>query len=384
MSAEAITLALTNALNEIKIVCPEVTNTFIFRENGEIIAQDLDTDQDSIENALESFKALSKKADVIGEIDSVTINGENARTQITRFQDFYITNVASNGADEKTVTNLTHVMITSMLKLLPEITPSKITPPETTPDLKPETLLSPGPHLPDIQAHEFTVENLGFRAFLKDPDVAFIDSALISEWMETFGNMHITQVKIQAPDTGKSLVCAFKPFLESKYDGKGIIQLSEKTQLALNLHRGAHILIEPLTESENTSQSLVETNQPSKETPKSPHQDFIRRYEAYAPDPPVSQFMVENLKSFGGFIGSTEFARIDSAVIARWKELFGDKQIDQITIEEVATGRKLCCKFKSAKGSDLEGKGIIQLPDKVQQALQTKKGALVIVKPMVE
>ena len=36
------------------------------------------------------------------------------------------------------------------------------------------------------------------------------------------------------------------------------------------------------------------------------------------------------------------------------------------------------------KGSDLEGKGAIQLPDKIQQALQIQKGALVVVRPVVE
>ena len=49
MSTEACTLALRNALNEIKNVCPEITNTFIFRENGEIVAEDQDTTQEAID-----------------------------------------------------------------------------------------------------------------------------------------------------------------------------------------------------------------------------------------------------------------------------------------------------------------------------------------------
>ena len=42
------------------------------------------------------------------------------------------------------------------------------------------------------------------------------------------------------------------------------------------------------------------------------------------------------------------------------------------------------CKFKPLKDQKLEGKGIIQMPEKAQLTLQTKKGALVMVKPVIE
>ena len=85
-----------------------------------------------------------------------------------------------------------------------------------------------------------------------------------------------------------------------------------------------------------------------------------------------------------GFLGNNDFARVDNGIIGQWKELFGEREIEQITVEETVTGRKLTCRFKPIKGADLEGKGVIQLPEKIQQALQTKKGALVVVKPLVE
>jgi hypothetical protein len=94
--------------------------------------------------------------------------------------------------------------------------------------------------------------------------------------------------------------------------------------------------------------------------------------------------MVENLKGIGGLLGSPDGARVDTGIIARWSELFGGKEIKEITIEETVLGKKIQCRFQAIKDSHLDGKGVIQLPDKLQQALSTKKGALVMVKPVVK
>ena len=38
MSTEACNLALKNTINEIKNVCPDISNILVFRETGEILA----------------------------------------------------------------------------------------------------------------------------------------------------------------------------------------------------------------------------------------------------------------------------------------------------------------------------------------------------------
>jgi predicted regulator of Ras-like GTPase activity (Roadblock/LC7/MglB family) len=107
--------------------------------------------------------------------------------------------------------------------------------------------------------------------------------------------------------------------------------------------------------------------------------------EPYLPQAPVSQFMVENLPGgFGNLLGSTDAVRVNSAVIAQWKSLYGDKKIEEVQVEEARTGKRLRCKFKPIKDQKYEGKGIIQIPEKMQASLQTKKGALVMVKPIIE
>ncbi|MCW4010617.1 MAG: hypothetical protein NWF05_08360 [Candidatus Bathyarchaeota archaeon] len=102
------------------------------------------------------------------------------------------------------------------------------------------------------------------------------------------------------------------------------------------------------------------------------------------PDVPVSQFMVENLSGFKMLMGSQDAVRVESGVIARWSKLFGDRQIVEVAVEETRTGKRMRCRFKPIKDQKFEGKGVIQLPEKVQAFLQTQKGALVVVKPVIE
>jgi len=75
--------------------------------------------------------------------------------------------------------------------------------------------------------------------------------------------------------------------------------------------------------------------------------------------------------------------RIDNQAILQWKELYGDKEITEVDVETL-NGQTTRCKFKPIKDSKLEGKGIIQVPQKIQLTLQTSQGELVMVKPVVD
>ena len=105
--------------------------------------------------------------------------------------------------------------------------------------------------------------------------------------------------------------------------------------------------------------------------------------EPLLPEPQVTQFMVENLDGLGRLIGAQDTVRIDKDVTSRWANLYGDGVIQEVQLEETSTGKRVRCRFKPLKDSDSEGKGIIQMPEKMQSILQTKKGALVMVKPII-
>jgi predicted regulator of Ras-like GTPase activity (Roadblock/LC7/MglB family) len=102
--------------------------------------------------------------------------------------------------------------------------------------------------------------------------------------------------------------------------------------------------------------------------------------ESTYPEPQANQFMVEDLR---GLFVKADVARIDGDILMQWKEACNGENIEEVEIETF-DGKTTHCKIKPIKDSKSEGKGKIQMPDKVQAALGTKSGELVRVKPVVE
>jgi predicted regulator of Ras-like GTPase activity (Roadblock/LC7/MglB family) len=269
MTTEACISALKSTLVEIKNICPQVSNTFIFRKDRKILAQDESTDEKAISHAIDAFSALNERAKTTGGVEYVTFQGTKNQVIITRINSFYFAAVASREADEKTLRIITRALVPSVLKTVEKIQPALANP-----------------------ATEPAASNNG------------------------------TDEKAGDNDNFETCTPA-------------------ETSVA---------------------------NEP----------------DPFFPEPPVSQCMVENLSGFGNLLGSQDIVRVDSTIIARWKNLYGEKRIEEVQVEETRTGKSMRCKFKPLKDQKLEGKGIIQIPEKAQLALQTKKGALVTVKPIIE
>jgi hypothetical protein len=102
--------------------------------------------------------------------------------------------------------------------------------------------------------------------------------------------------------------------------------------------------------------------------------------EPLLPEPPVTQLIVENL---GGLLVPSDTVRVDQEVIKQWNELYGDDKISEVEVEAL-NGKTTRCKFKQIKKSKDAGKGIIKMPEKIQLTLETQKGELVTLKPIVE
>jgi hypothetical protein len=102
-------------------------------------------------------------------------------------------------------------------------------------------------------------------------------------------------------------------------------------------------------------------------------------FEPALPKTPTNQFMVEKIS---GLLIAADTVRIDGDVVAGWSSLYEGKQFTMITIEAL-DGKKTTCKFKAIKDPK-NAKGIIQMPEKILQTLQTEKGKLVMVKPVIE
>jgi hypothetical protein len=286
MDNEVYTFALKNALNEIRNVCPDITNTFMFRRDGEIIVGDENTSQKTMVHVVNAFDGIFEKADAIGGVECITLEGSNGKVNVSWLNDLYFVTVTSRKADINYVNTVTRVLIPTVLRLLEKICPTPLKSnlplakpkhqpkiPMVTEELeKPEAETEPveetvmeepeetveaetkheletetknEPLLPEPPVNQFIVESLG--GLLVPSDTVRIDSEILSQWEELYEGSKIEEVEIGTFD-GKTIRCKVKTIKDSKYELKGIMQIPEKVQLALEIRKGELVRAKPIVE----------------------------------------------------------------------------------------------------------------------------------------
>ena len=277
MDDEVYSFALKNALDEIRKACPDITNAFMFKEDSEIIVGDENTPEKTMVHVVDAFDGLLEKADAIGGVECITLEGNNGRVNVSRVQDVYLVTVTSKKADMNYVNTITRVLIPTVLRLLEKICPAplKSNPPLTEtkstsripmakrfekpePAMEPaeeienerpkkmvEAETKPEPLLPEPPVNQLIVENLG--GLLVPSDTVRIDSEILSQWESLYEGTKIEEVEVGTFD-GKTVRCKVKTIKDSKYEGKGIIQLPEKVQLALEIKKGELVRAKPIIE----------------------------------------------------------------------------------------------------------------------------------------
>jgi predicted regulator of Ras-like GTPase activity (Roadblock/LC7/MglB family) len=265
--------------------CPDIQNAFIFTETGEILAGDAETPEKVMVRVIDAFDSITERAEAIGGIETITIEGDKGTVTLSRFSENYLITVTSEKADMKYVSTLTRVLISTVLKVLEKLSPTptkKASPtlPENTAEVETETEIEPlevkeepveehaeeaeieepseeaqskpEPAEPtpetlpmEPQATQLIVENLG--GLLVPSDTVRIDSELLSEWENTFDGKPVELVDIETFD-GKTLRCKVKPIKDSKYNGKGVVQMPEKVQLTLEIKKGELVRVKPVFE----------------------------------------------------------------------------------------------------------------------------------------
>jgi hypothetical protein len=273
MDNEVYTFALKNTLNEIRNVCPDITSTFMFKEDGEIIVGDENTPEKTMAHVIDAFDGILEKASAIGGVECVSLEGSNGRVNVSCVSDLYFVTVTSRKADINYVNTITRVLIPTVLKLLEKICPTSLknnSPPpkighrtptvkeveeseeETDEDTvieKPEKTAKSetkaAPLLSESAVNQLIVENLG--GLLVPSDTVRIDKEILSQWEESYEGRTIGEIEIETFD-GKMARCKVKPIKDSKYEGKGMIQMPEKVQLALEIKKGELVRAKPIIE----------------------------------------------------------------------------------------------------------------------------------------
>ena len=263
---EAYSNPLQTIIDEFKNISPEITNTFIFKNDGQTIASSEANTEEQSKRIITNFNNLIQPAEAIGGIENLTIQATNSKLNIIAMDTLYLATVSLRAANPKIVKSLTQVVVPIVVRLVDQI------------------VLNPS-------------EN-------------------------------------QLPEA---------VVLEEKSTEESVLPIQ----------------YEPINES------VVETQQ---------------LFEQLFPKTPINQFMVEKI---GGVLVPTDTVRIDGELITKWSELYDGKQITMVDIEAL-DGKKTTCKFKAIKKVKGNAKGIIQIPEKILRTLQTKKGKLVLVKPVIE
>ena len=319
MSNEVYAVALKSALNEIQDACPDVTSNFIFKD-GKIIAKNTNTEKENAKQTITAFDSLAERTDTIGEIENLTIQTKEGKINIAATNDFYLTTVSSNEADEKYVNTLTRVLIPIVIRIAEKIQPA-------SDENETSTLYQPEPE-PEEDAAEEAAE---------EPYSTF-------ETTEETANYETVEETYETADEPE--------------------EIEEEAENEI-----------PDYEEEPATPEPEPYEEPEQAEPEPEFND-----EPLLPDPPVTQLIVENL---GGLLVPSDTVRVDQEVIKQWNELFGDNKIKEVEVEAL-NGKTSRCKFKQIKKSKDTGKGIIKMPEKIQLTLETQQGELVTVKPIVE
>jgi len=126
MTSGIYSFALENTLNEIHEVCPDLRNCFIFNENGEIVAKDENTSEKTMLLAIDSFKSITDKADFAGGVDCITLESNKGRLNVSHLNNLYVVTVTPKNAEKDNVNIVTHVLVSTILKLLERIAPAPL------------------------------------------------------------------------------------------------------------------------------------------------------------------------------------------------------------------------------------------------------------------
>jgi hypothetical protein len=278
MDTEIYSFALKNTLNEIQNICPEMKNSFIYKEDGEIIARNEGTNEQTIVQVIDFFDNILDKAETIGNVESTTFNFSKGRIKVSHINDLYFVTVASNNVDQNYMNTLSNVLVPTILKLIDRITTSPRSnfqtddqevadeiEPEPEPQLVSETTEKPLESIEQFStkklresleteegnseissettANQFIVENIG--GLLVPSDTVRVDNEILLQWEKTYDNNPIQEVEIRTFG-GKTTQCKVKPLKDSKFAGKGIVQMPEKIQGTLEIKKGELVRVKPI------------------------------------------------------------------------------------------------------------------------------------------
>jgi predicted regulator of Ras-like GTPase activity (Roadblock/LC7/MglB family) len=250
---------MKNALTEIRNVCPDVQSSFLFDKEASVIAADAETPEATVEKVVKSLEAILDKADTLGGLNSLLVEGSKGNVHISSVKDLYLTMIASKNADMRYVETVARVLIPTVMKLLDSLdslgpAPFRQLPPthtvleaeakeELREEHEEESREAEEPPEPEVPSNQLIVESFG--GLLVRGDTVQISEDLMSQWEEVVDGKEIDLVEIESFH-GKTSQCKFKSVDNSKLDNKAIIRIPDKLCQALDVRKGELVKVKPL------------------------------------------------------------------------------------------------------------------------------------------
>jgi predicted regulator of Ras-like GTPase activity (Roadblock/LC7/MglB family) len=274
MDSEVYAFALKNTLDEMQKACPEIKNAFVLDQNHTIIARDENTTEETLNQAVQVLNEMFGKADAIGGVDDLTIEGINGRMNVSRMDEIYLVTVTSRKANLNYVNTVTHVLVPTVLRLIEKLNPGPLKSNLIEPEQKLEDELENStveqaaepiqeeptkaeeqaetPHEESMEkivaeppANQFIVEEM--KGLLSPSDTVRIDNSVIEKWNALYEDKTIEEADVET-FSGKSVRCKVKPIKDAKLEGQGKVQIPGKMQLVLDIKKGELVRVKPVVE----------------------------------------------------------------------------------------------------------------------------------------
>ena len=255
-----MTEPLQTIINEFKTLGPDITNTVVFRMDGETLASCENTTPEQTQSLIDSISGITH-ADSIGGIESLTIQDINTQLSLIAINSVYLATLSSREADQKIIKSLTRVVAPTVVRLSlgkasvsqkkrkhqPESIPSEVKETVLAPEHEPEVKLLSEPEapaeplLPKAPTSQFMVEKIG--GILVPSDIVRIDVEVIEKWQELYGENDFSMVSVETLE-GKTVKCRFK----TKSSANGIIQIPDRILQILGVSKGKLVMVKPVIE----------------------------------------------------------------------------------------------------------------------------------------
>ncbi|RLI21653.1 hypothetical protein DRO54_03105 [Candidatus Bathyarchaeota archaeon] len=265
---EIYSFALKNALTEIGNICSDVKLSFIFNQDGKVLAVDARSTDYNVERMISNFEEVFEKSHVVGGVNSITVDAKKGKIIVSNIgEKVYLATVTNRNVDMKYLETVSRVLIPTVLKLLEKMAPAPLKKPsikektvsveEETTEKEEEEKESPEifssneeieTETPQIPTNQLIVDTFG--GLLVRQDTVKIDNEILSQWSEVLDRKDINMVEIETFE-GKTAQCKVKPIKDSKLSGKGIIKIPEKLCDLLDIKKGELVRVRPAISKED-------------------------------------------------------------------------------------------------------------------------------------